>query len=138
MGLEGKPAAAGDHALQDGVGQLPSGWLAVWLAFRVLGTVVTVPLAEELAFRGYALRRLIAADFERVSFQRFTALSFFGSSLLFGALHSRLLAGSLAGAAYALVLYRRGEMTDAVVAHATTNALLATWVLATGAWSLWI
>ncbi len=138
MGLEGTPAAAGDHALQEGVGQLPSSWLAVWLAFRVLGTVVTVPLAEELAFRGYALRRLIAADFESVSFQRFTALSFFGSSLLFGALHSRLLAGSLAGAAYALVLYRRGEMSDAVVAHATTNALLAAWVLRTGAWSLWI
>ena len=83
------------------------------------------------------MRRLIAADFESVSFQRFTALSFIGSSLLFGALHSRLLAGSLAGAVYALVLYRRGEMSDAIVAHATTNALLAACVLATGAWSLW-
>jgi exosortase E/protease (VPEID-CTERM system) len=137
MGLEGTPATAGDRALPEGAEQLPSSWLAVWLGFRVLGTVVTVPLAEELAFRGYALRRLIAADFESVSFQRFTALSFFGSSLLFGALHSRLLAGSLAGAAYALVLYRRGEISDAIVAHATTNALLAAWVLATGAWSLW-
>jgi len=138
LGLEGTPADAGDHALQAGAGQLPSSLLAVWMAFRVLGTVVTVPLAEELAFRGYALRRLIATDFESVSLQRFTALSFFGSSLLFGVLHSRLVAGSLAGAAYALVLYRRGEMGDAVVAHATTNALLAAWVLATGAWTLWI
>ena len=89
------------------------GTLRLGFYCRVLGTVVTVvtvPLAEELAFRGYALRRLIAADFERVSFQRFTALSFFGSLLLFGAWHSGLPAGSLAGAAYALVLYRRGEM----------------------------
>ena len=72
------------------------------------------------------MRRLIAADFESVSFQRFTALPFFGSSLLFGVLHSRLLAG-----------YRRGEMSDAIIAHATTNASLAAWVLTTGAWSLW-
>ena len=137
MALEGTPSAVGDRALQEGLARLPPGWLDVWLAFRVLGAVVTVPLAEELAFRGYLLRRLIAADFESVSFQRFTALSFIGSSLLFGALHSRLLAGSLAGAVYALVLYRRGEMSDAIVAHATTNALLAACVLATGAWSLW-
>jgi len=138
MALEGVRPAVGDHALQEGLARLPSGWLEVWLAFRVVGAVVTVPLAEELAFRGYVLRRLIAADFESVSFQRFTALSFFGSSLLFGVLHSRLLAGSLAGAVYALVLYRRGEMSDAIVAHATTNALLAAWVLGTGAWSLWL
>lgn len=137
MVLEGPRPAVGDAALRQGLARLPSGWLEVWLAFRVVGAVVTVPLAEELAFRGYVLRRLIAADFQSVSLQRFTALSFFGSSLLFGALHSRLLAGSLAGAVYALVLYRRGEMSDAIVAHATTNALLAACVLATGAWSLW-
>jgi hypothetical protein len=38
---------------------------------------------------------------------------------------------------YALALYRRGSLTDAVVAHATTNALLAAYVLTTGSWALW-
>ena len=37
-----------------------------WLGFRVLAATVTVPLAEELAFRGYLLRRFISADFETV------------------------------------------------------------------------
>jgi hypothetical protein len=34
-------------------------------------------------------------------------------------------------------MYRRGELSDAVAAHAITNALIAAYVLATGAWTLW-
>ena len=36
-----------------------------WWFFRVVGYVIAVPLAEELAFRGYLTRRLISADFHR-------------------------------------------------------------------------
>src|SRR5262249_13169281 len=82
-------------------------WLGgIWLIFRVAGSAVTVPLAEELAFRGYLLRRLQAADFEAVPPDRFSWLSFTVSSALFGALHpGRWLAGTLAGMLYALALY---------------------------------
>jgi CAAX prenyl protease-like protein len=104
---------------------------------RVIGAVVTVPIAEELAFRGYLMRRLIAAEFEAVPLRQFSWLGFCGSSLVFGAMHQRLLAGTLAGGVYALVLLRRGELSDDIVAHATTNALLAEYVLTTGSWSLW-
>jgi exosortase E/protease (VPEID-CTERM system) len=109
----------------------------LWLAARFLGAVVMVPLIEELAFRGYLLRRLIAADFDRVPFTRFTWASFLVSSLVFGAMHQRWLAGTIAGMFYALVVRRRGQLCDGVVAHATTNLLIATVVLTTGAWSLW-
>jgi CAAX prenyl protease-like protein len=102
----------------------------------MVGSVVTVPLAEELAFRGYLTRRLIAADFEDVPLGRFTWLSLLVSLALFGALHGRWLAGTLAGMLYAIALYRRGELADAVVAHATTNGLLTAYVLATGSWVL--
>jgi membrane protease YdiL (CAAX protease family) len=43
----------------------------------------------------------------------------------------------LAGIAYALAYRRRGELSDAVMAHAVTNGLIAITVLTTGAWSLW-
>ena len=46
-------------------------------------------------------------------------------------------AATLAGMAYALVYYRRGKLSDAVLAHATTNLLLAAYALATGDWSRW-
>jgi exosortase E/protease (VPEID-CTERM system) len=108
-----------------------------WLVFRVVGTVITVPLAEEIAFRGYLTRRLQASRFEEVPLGRFTWFSFLASSVLFGALHGRWLAGTLAGMLFALVLYRRGRVGDAVLAHSTANALLAGYVLATGSWELW-
>jgi CAAX prenyl protease-like protein len=99
--------------------------------------VLIVPIAEELAFRGYLLRRLINADFTSVSPKHFTALSFLGSSIAFGVLHGRWVAGILAGMIYAAAQYRRGEVSDAIVAHAVTNGLLAVWVLAFGQWSFW-
>jgi hypothetical protein len=34
-------------------------------------------------------------------------------------------------------LYHRGRLFDAVVAHATTNALLSGYVIATGSWTQW-
>lgn len=108
-----------------------------WLAFRVVGSVIVVPLAEELAFRGYLLRRLVAADFEQVPPGRFTWLSFLGSSLLFGLVHGRWLAGTLAGMAYAGAVYRRGKLADAVVAHLTTNGLIALTALIGEKWALW-
>jgi CAAX prenyl protease-like protein len=112
-------------------------WRYVWIASKLIGSIVTVPLAEELAFRGYLLRRLIAADFQAVSPQHFTWMSFLFSSVAFGLLHGRWLAGTLAGMAFALTVYRRGRLGEAVLAHAVTNALIAATVLGTGAWYLW-
>ncbi len=109
----------------DRVSQWPAWLAATWLLFRVLGSVVTVPFAEELAFRGYLIRKLVAKDFEQVRPGHFTWLSLIVSSLLFGLLHQHLLAGTLAGAAFALALYRRGRVGDAILAHMVSNALIA-------------
>jgi len=68
----------------------------------------------------------------------FSCWSFVVSSLLFGALHGGLWrAGTIAGMTFALALYQRRAIGDAVVAHAPTNGLIAMYVLATGRWSMW-
>ncbi len=109
-----------------------------WIVLRVIGGTLMVPVAEELAFRGFGLRRLIADDFESVSWQTFTWPSLLISSLLFGLMHGeRWLAGIAAGIVYALVMLWRGRLGDAVVAHGVTNGLLAIWVLVYGRWELW-
>jgi exosortase E/protease (VPEID-CTERM system) len=108
-----------------------------WVLFRVLGSALVVPMVEELAFRGYLLRRLQNRDFTQVPPDGFGALSLLTSSLAFGFLHSHWIAGTLAGAAYALAQRRRGRIADAVVAHAVTNGLICIDVLAFGSWSLW-
>jgi exosortase E/protease (VPEID-CTERM system) len=137
MWLALEPAATAESSIPGGLAALPAGAAAAWLAFRALGSIATVAVAEELAFRGYLGRKLVSADFERVPLDRFTWLSFLGSSVLFGALHGRWLAGTLAGMIFALTLYRRGKLADPIVAHATANALVALAVLATGRWTLW-
>ena len=102
-----------------------SGWLVIgWVVAKVVGYVIVTPLAEELAFRGYLMRRLISSDFEAVRPGQFTWVSFLVSSVLFGLMHGEWLAGILAGAVYGLVVVRTGRVRDAVVAHAVTNGLL--------------
>jgi CAAX prenyl protease-like protein len=118
-------------------GLSPAGRLT-WIAFRVVAAVITVPIAEELAFRGFLARRMVAAEFERVPFSGLTAMAIGVSSVAFGLMHgASWVVGILAGLAYAGVAKWRGRLGDAVVAHATTNLLLAVWVLARGDWAQW-
>jgi exosortase E/protease (VPEID-CTERM system) len=135
MALE--PAATGSATGANPWLELSPVAAAVWLMARVVGSVIFVPFAEELAFRGYLLRRLVSADFRNVPPASFTWVSVAISSAAFGALHGRWLAGTLAGLVYTLAFYRRGKLSDAVLAHATTNGSIAAIVLATGNWSLW-
>ena len=118
--------------------QLGQPWTALWLFFRVVGSVVTVPIAEELFFRGFVIRRCIAEDADSVPEGQFSLFSFVVSSVAFGALHGDAwLAGIVAGMLFAVALFWRRRLCDAVVAHATTNALLSGTVIATGSWSQW-
>ena len=97
-----------------------------------------MPIAEELAFRGFLIRRVMSADFQTRGIREYTYVALLISSLAFGLMHGdRWIAGTAAGLLYAAAMLKRGRIGDAVVAHATTNALLAVWVLAGGRWDLW-
>lgn len=110
--------------------------LTGWLAFRAIGTIVMVPIAEELAFRGYLYRVMISSRFETVDFRSFGFVALIVSSAFFGLMHERWLAGVLAGALYALLMVRHGRISDAIAAHMTTNAVIFAWAIAAGQWSL--
>ena len=115
----------------------PSSIRAGWIVFRVLAAVVTVPIAEELAFRGFLLRRLATPQFETLPLTAFTWLGLAVSSLAFGLLHGHFwFVGTLAGLLYAWAMLRRGRIGEAVIAHATTNAFLACYVLLFHKWHL--
>lgn len=138
LGMDLIVSPAPDRTIATGLASLPAPARFAWIAFRVLAATLTVPIAEELAFRGFLLRRLIAPDFEQVVPGRFTLFAILASSIAFGVLHGdRWLAGTLAGVVYALAFRHHNRFGDAVGAHAVTNALLAGWVIATGSWQLW-
>ena len=110
----------------------------LWICCRVLAAVVTVPIAEELAFRGFIARRLVSEAVEDVPYSQLTWFSILASSLGFAVLHGRMWpAGLCAGVVFALCARIRNRLGEAVAAHATANLLLAAWVLTTGNYSLW-
>jgi exosortase E/protease (VPEID-CTERM system) len=130
------PAAQAAAPLGPWLAALPASLAAAWLALRAFGSIVLVPVAEELAFRGYLHRALIDRHFERVAPGRFTWLALVGSSLLFGLMHQRWLAAALAGAVFALLMYRTNRLSDPIAAHVAANATIVAWALAAGRWSL--
>lgn len=109
-----------------------------WIAVRTIVSSTIVPFAEELAFRGYLLRRLARREFETLSFNHVSVFAILASSLAFGVLHDNWLAGFAAGLIYALVQIKTGSLANAIVAHAITNAAVAVQVLTFGAWHQWL
>jgi exosortase E/protease (VPEID-CTERM system) len=109
-----------------------------WIASRIVGSTLIVPIAEELAYRGYLMRRLTASDFESVPFRSVHWPALIVTAIAFGLAHGALwLPGVAAGLAYGLILVRTGRIGEAVAAHVTTNALVAVSVLAGNQWQLW-
>jgi len=118
--------------------QLPTWQRVSWITLRAISAVLTVPLVEELAFRGYIARRVQSADVESIPFADLSVLAILVSAVAFGALHGRLwIAGILSGIVFALVAKFRNRLGEAVAAHATANLLIVLWVLTRSDYSLW-
>jgi exosortase E/protease (VPEID-CTERM system) len=137
--MASEPASDGSHDLLFESAKVASGWAFYgWLILRVFGSVVTVPIAEEFAFRGYLLPWLAGRGEQSSGAVSISWAALGISSLAFGLLHpGRWIAGSLAGLLFGLAYYQRGRLMDAVVAHATTNAIIAAHVILMSRWSLW-
>jgi exosortase E/protease (VPEID-CTERM system) len=109
-----------------------------WIACRAVAAVITVPIAEELAYRGYLMRFVASRNFDTVALRDVRWPALVVAALVFGAAHgSMVVPGILAGVAYGLLAIRTNRLGEAVGAHATTNALIAIAVLGFDQWQLW-
>lgn len=115
---------------------MPGHWAWVWLAVRFIGAVITVPIAEELAFRAYLLCRLSKTEVHTSGPLPVSVIGIVVSSIAFGALHNAWLAGTFAGLVYAWVRLRSSHIGDAILAHAGTNAILFAIAICFGYWNL--
>lgn len=117
----------------------PNGeWQAgVWIAFRIFGAVALVPVIEEVFWRGYLMRRLDCADFASLSPELVSRFAVVASSFVFALAHRELLAAFVTGIIYAWLFQLTKNLWSAIAAHATTNLLLATYVLYTGKYEFW-
>lgn len=122
----------------DGLAALSTIACDSWILCRILSACIVIPLVEELAYRGYLMRRLAGADFVSVGFRDVRRMALVLSAVAFGAAHGSLwMPGVVAGLIYGILTIRTGRIGEAVVAHATSNALLAAYVLGWGQWQLW-
>jgi uncharacterized protein len=104
---------------------------------RIFGLVLAVPVMEELFWRSYVMRRIDAAEFLARNPRDATLLAFGLSCALFASEHAHWFAGFVAGAAYGALYIRSKNLWIPILSHATTNGILAAWILATRNWHLW-
>ena len=114
----------------------PFGRIA-FVTVRLIGLALVVPLMEEVFWRGFLLRYLIAEDFAKVPIGAYTPMSFALVTGAFVAVHPEILAALVWGAGINLLLYRTKNLWACIVAHSVTNLLLGIYVLETGTWWLW-
>ncbi|GAB6164754.1 hypothetical protein JCM19992_07540 [Thermostilla marina] len=108
-----------------------------YLAVRLWGLVLLVPLIEEAFLRGFFMRLVVDIEWQRVPFGKLTRGAF--SAMLAYAVFSHPAEVPAAVVWFSIVAYtarRTGSFGDCVIAHAITNAALAGYALTTGDWSL--
>jgi len=126
------------HPMPDSLSQLSGAARWSWIICRTMAAIVTVPICEELAYRGYLMRRFASRDFDTLAFRDVPWLALAAASIVFGIGHERMLVpGIIAGAAYGILAIRTNKLGEAIAAHATTNALVAATVLVFDQWQLW-
>jgi CAAX prenyl protease-like protein len=105
----------------------------LWL----LGSSLAIPVFEELAFRGYLMRRIsFGSWFERFEYRKVRWFGLVASSGVFALGHDKILAAFLVGICFGYLVIRSNRLWPAMVAHGVTNLLIAITVYKTGAWFL--
>ncbi len=125
------PAASTDPSPYD---PAVCGWTLT--VAKLVGSAFVIAPVEEVFFRSFLYRWLQKRDFLSIPLSRFDLSAFLWMVFLFSLEHDRPLAAALAGAVYGLVAIRFG-LASAIIAHVTTNLLLALHVIFSGAWAFW-
>jgi uncharacterized protein len=116
--------------LNTALASLPIGVWIGWVFVRLIGTIALVPVVEELMFRGYLLDRFSHnGGAARV-------IGLLLSTGLFAVMHERWALAGCAGLVYGLLYLRSFRVTDSIVAHSVSNAIIGFYALATAQWSL--
>ena len=140
VGLDGLYPTIGERAAAfNPLNSYGGGSAIAWMfvAVRILGASLVVPMLEEVFYRSFLYRCLIKADFLSVSFNYFNWPAFAVVCAGFGVSHSEWLPGILCACIYQGLVIRKGRLGDAITAHAITNFLLGLWVVLRSAYHFW-
>jgi CAAX prenyl protease-like protein len=129
-GILGHPASTASAAQKSDI---------VFIVFRILASVIAVPLLEELFWRGWLMRWLIDRDFTTVPLGEYDPQAFWIVAALFASEHGSFWdVGLLTGIIYNWWMVRTKSIWDCILMHAVTNASLASYVLYYDKWMYWL
>ena len=106
----------------------------VWFfaGVRLVGSTLLVPMLEEVFYRSFLYRYILAPNWMFTAYNSFAVKPFLITSIVFGFTHQQWLAGIVCGMIYQLLVIRTNRIADAITAHAVTNLLLGAWVITQG------
>src|SRR5687767_6250977 len=116
-----------------------AGMMWSFVAVRIIGAVLVVPVMEELFWRDYLWRQIIAPnDFKLARVGEWDWKALVGVSLLFAVVHGNWWLTSIVWALMigGLLVYTK-SLGACIIAHAVTNLLLAVYVLRYKDWAFW-
>jgi uncharacterized protein len=135
LGLSQPPAPA---TLYNPDHMLPIDWQRwLFLFIRVAGPTLVVPIMEELFFRDFLMRALVAGiHFDDIPVGTFSWLSLLVMSAAFAFNHGpmMLVPGFLYGLLMGLLVIRTKSLAPAIIAHGMTNFSLYLYCIYTGDW----
>lgn len=109
-----------------------------FIAIRWAGATLLVPVMEELFWRDYAWRTIIAPnDFKLAEVGEWDPKAFFVIPLIFAFVHIQWLTAIVWALMIGLLLVRTRSLGACIIAHGVTNLLLGAYVLWTREWILW-
>jgi hypothetical protein len=113
---------------------------AVFLFFRIAISVIAVPILEELFWRGWLMRWLIdSKDFTRIPLGAYAPQAFWLVAALFAIEHGSFWdVGFITGIIFNWWMVRTRNLWDCILMHATTNGVLAAYVVIGGHWQYWL
>ena len=140
VGLDGLYPMIGDRdAAFNPLESYGAGSAVAWsfIAVRILGSSLVVPMLEEVFYRSFLYRCLIKPDFLSVPLNSFHLWAFIIVCAGFGISHYEWLPGIFCAVVYQGIAIRKGRLGDAITAHAITNFLLGLWVIRQSAYQFW-
>lgn len=115
--------------------------MAYWLTVlgRFFRLVIVVPILEEVFWRGFLMRYLINERFQSVPIGKYTPMSFWVVTLMFGLAHwgPDFIPALLTGAIFGWVTIKTRSLTAVIVCHAVTNLALGIYIMTTQQWGFW-
>lgn len=115
------------------------GMFWAFVAVRFAGAVLVVPVMEELFWRDFLWRQILAPnDFKLAQVGEWNPIPFFVVSAAFAVVHGNWWLTSIVwGLMVAGLLVYTKSLGACILAHATTNLLLGVYVMRTHDWSFW-